>query len=90
MSHPATSCNTNARLCLGGRPALAAAGQSTRDTGREAPGPSQERLTSQEVAERAKKQQETNVSLQKEIRCSDFFRHATQSLSCCMSFALWQ
>ena len=82
MSHPATSCNTNAGLCQGGRPALAAAGQSTRDTGWEVPGPSQERLSPQEVAERVKKQQETNVSLQGEIRCSDFFRHATPSLPC--------
>ena len=90
MSHPATSCNTDAGLCLGDRPALAAAGHSTRDTGCEAPGPSQERLTSQEVAERTKKQQETSVSLQEEIRCSDFFRHARPSLSCCILSALWQ
>ena len=82
MSHSAMSCKTNAGLCLGDRPALAAAGQSTRHIGREAPGPSQERLSPQEVAERAKKQLETICGLQEELRCSDFFRHATLSLLC--------
>ena len=81
MSQSARSCNTNAGLCLDEQPALAAAGQGTCETGREVLGPSQERLSSQEVAERAKKQQETISSLQEEIRGSDFFRHATLRLS---------